>query len=79
MGKANTSVVYVAGRVLATEEADVPYQVTLPDLGTVGRFDFNGGLGTTLVLILKWIQTRGRWLLLGTTPASEALGIISRF
>ncbi|MEO5901742.1 MAG: carotenoid oxygenase family protein [Ilumatobacteraceae bacterium] len=41
--KANTHVVRHAGRILALEEASLPYEVT-PDLETVGVYDFAGRL-----------------------------------
>jgi len=49
MGKANTNLVAHAGRVLALEEADVPYEIVVShdgdsNLRTVGRFDWQGRL-----------------------------------
>ena len=44
MGKANTSLVYHGGKLLALEEADVPYEVKLTSLDTVGKYTFNGAL-----------------------------------
>ncbi len=37
MGKANTSLVLHANRLLALEEADLPYELALPGLATMGR------------------------------------------
>eukprot|EP00164_Ancoracysta_twista_P006201 GFYU01008596.1.p1 GENE.GFYU01008596.1~~GFYU01008596.1.p1 ORF type:complete len:620 (-),score=134.98 GFYU01008596.1:33-1790(-) len=41
---ANTSVEFHSGRFLAIMEADHPHQVHLPDLETVGAYDFSGDL-----------------------------------
>jgi carotenoid cleavage dioxygenase len=42
---ANTDLVYHAGRLLALWwEGDEPYELSLPDLRTKGRFDYNGTL-----------------------------------
>eukprot|EP00897_Mesotaenium_endlicherianum_P007231 jgi/Mesen1/6536/ME000334S05881 len=45
---ANVNVMVHHGKVLALHEADKPYEVTLPDLETVGMYDFNGQLDTTV-------------------------------
>jgi len=39
---ANTSLEYHAGRFLALNETDLPYQIKLPSLETVGVYDFKG-------------------------------------
>jgi len=43
-GTANTSIEYHAGRLLALVESDLPYQVTLPQLETLGRYNFQESL-----------------------------------
>jgi len=44
-GAANTSVEYHAGRFLALYEGDIPFQVALPSLETISKYDFKGQLG----------------------------------
>jgi len=43
-GKANTAMVYHAGKLLCLEEGSKPWQLALPSLETVGRFTFNESL-----------------------------------
>ena len=43
-GLANTALCFHAARLLALEEGSKPWQLRLPDLETVGRFTFDGGL-----------------------------------
>ena len=44
MGKANTALVVHGGMLLALEENDKPYEISLPSLRTLGRRDFGGRL-----------------------------------
>ncbi len=41
---ANTALVWHAGKLLALWEGGEPYEVTVPDLGTVGPYSFEGAL-----------------------------------
>ncbi len=42
MGKANTALLYHQNKLYALEDADLPYQLEVGSLKTIGRTDFNG-------------------------------------
>ena len=57
-GRANTHLVRHAGRVLALEEASLPWELTA-DLDTVGPYDFGGRLRTAMTAHPKACPTTG--------------------
>lgn len=58
---ANTHVIHHAGKILALEEAHLPFEVS-PDLETVGAWDFNGKLSTPMTAHPKVCPTTGELL-----------------
>ena len=61
MGISNTHVIRHAGRILALEEGHFPYEVK-PDLETVGPFDFDGRLTTSMTAHPKICPVTGELL-----------------
>jgi carotenoid cleavage dioxygenase-like enzyme len=47
MNAANTSLIYHAGKCLATYEGSLPYEIDLPSLSTVGIYDFKKAYSAT--------------------------------
>lgn len=64
---AATHVIEHAGRILALQEANLPYEVT-PTLDTVGPFDFNGRLTTAMTAHPKTDPTTGELHFFGYSP-----------
>ena len=61
---ANTSLVAQAGRLLALYEVSLPTEIT-PELATVGRFDFAGGLRSPMTAHPKLDPVTGELLFFG--------------
>ena len=58
---ANTHVIHHAGKILALEEAHLPWQVS-PDLETMGAYDFDGKLSTAMTAHPKVCAETGEML-----------------
>ena len=64
---ANTHIVEHSGRLLALWEAGLPYEVTR-ELGTVGRYDFNGALNGPMTAHPKFDARTGEMVFFGYQP-----------
>lgn len=64
---AATSVIAHAGRILALQEVNLPFEVT-PELETVGAFDFDGALETMMTAHPRKDPRTGELLFFGNSP-----------
>ena len=64
---AGTSVIAHAGRILALQEVNLPFEVT-PELETVGSYDFGGALKTMMTAHPKICPSTGEMLFFGNSP-----------
>ena len=69
---AATSVYAHAGRILALQEVNLPYEVT-PELETVGAYDFNGALKQMMTAHPKVDPETGEMLFLSNSPTPPHL------
>ncbi len=67
---ANTNIIRHAGRLLALEEAHLPWEMT-PDLDTIGSVDFGGALTTPMTAHPKRCPITGELLFFGYQFLSE--------
>lgn len=77
---ANTSVVLHADKLLALWEAGEPYEITLPDLETVGPYTFDDKLSTTFTAHPKIDPATGEMMFFGCSyilPPHLHYGVIS--
>ncbi|MFI2028283.1 carotenoid oxygenase family protein [Streptomyces buecherae] len=72
VSSAATHVVEHAGRILALQEANLPYEVT-PQLDTVGAFDFGGALTTAMTAHPKTDPATGELHFFGYSPVPPYL------
>lgn len=64
---AATSVIVHAGRILALQEVNLPFEVT-PELATLGAHDFQGALKTMMTAHPKICPRTGEMLFFGNSP-----------
>ena len=64
---AATSVVRHAGRILALQEVNLPFEIT-PELETVGAYDFGGALKTMMTAHPKICPATGEMIFIGNSP-----------
>ena len=69
---AGTSVIAHAGRILALQEVNFPFEVT-PELETVGAYDFGGALKTMMTAHPKVCPRTGEMLFFGNSPLAPHL------
>jgi len=69
---AGTSVIAHAGRILALQEVNLPFEMT-PELETVGAYDFGGALKTMMTAHPKTDPRTGELLFFGNSPLSPHL------
>lgn len=68
---ANTALVWHDGRLLALWEAGEPYAVRLPELDTIGPYDYNGKLSSPFTAHPKVDPETGEMMFFGYTPMEE--------
>jgi carotenoid cleavage dioxygenase len=68
-GSANTNVEFHAGRFLALVESDYPYQVSLPQLETLRRYNYDGALKHPMTAHPKVDPRTGELIFFSYSPA----------
>lgn len=69
---AGTSVIAHAGRILALQEVNLPFEIT-PELETLGPHDFGGALTTMMTAHPKICPRTGEMLFFGNSPLAPHL------
>ncbi len=69
---AGTSVIAHAGRILALQEVNLPFEMT-PELETLGAYDFGGALKTMMTAHPKICPRTGEMLFFGNSPLAPHL------
>jgi len=69
---AGTSVIAHAGRILALQEVNLPFEIT-PQLETLGAYDFGGALTTMMTAHPKICPRRCEMLFFGNSPLAPHL------
>ena len=78
---ANTALAWHAGRLLALWDTGEPYEISVPDLGTIGPHTFHGKLTFPVASHSKIDAATGELLLLGNVMKSRAtvhIGVVNR-
>jgi carotenoid cleavage dioxygenase len=69
---ANTSVIWHAGKLFALYEAGIPHQIRLPDLETVGAYNFDDKLTCVFTAHPKIDPVTGEMIFFGYSPLTPA-------
>ncbi|MCT7950119.1 carotenoid oxygenase family protein [Ancylothrix sp. C2] len=76
---ANTALIYHAGRFLALWEGGFPHAISLPDLDTLGQYNFNGKLASSFTAHPKVDPVTGEMMFFGYSfsPPYVTYGVVS--
>lgn len=76
---ANTALIYHAGRFLALWEGGFPHAISLPDLDTIGQYNFNGKLASSFTAHPKVDPVTGEMMFFGYSvfPPYVTYGVVS--